>query len=328
MTMMVMTIQQCNWIALKICVKESQIRNSGPQQTMKPLTQEQLDTVHFPIHQWITNSIQHINSVSPSLMVEWLPHFPPGHTTTPCYCTTCPYCTWSCTLISHICHTILWWRCRVECDTTDCYVYYNNNIILHRPRGEKNYGHYLFKLVQQPHRLDRTTVQNCQWPDNPNMTILSRSQQYFKTPTHWTLSPTSCTCQCKKTQSSSIIRAYFHYPHQHRLQPLTIANSLVSQVFQSLLSNNSSLYQQQQWRGKPSNHSRTCCPQLNQSHKENDCRCKHITRVKNQTNSTQFYVGLRLQRPRIKQYTSIWLDYSHIPHMKAANTYFCRWLQL
>ncbi len=58
--------------------------------------------------------------------------------------------------------------CKVEYDATNCYVYYNDNIIL-MDQGMKwqNYGNHFFELIQQRHSLVRTTIQNCQCPENP-----------------------------------------------------------------------------------------------------------------------------------------------------------------
>ncbi len=45
-------------------------------------------------------------------------------------------------------------RCRVECDATNCYVYFNNNIIIHGQRDEKT------KVWTLPKQTNPTPTQN------------------------------------------------------------------------------------------------------------------------------------------------------------------------
>ncbi len=73
-------------------------------------------------------------------------------------------------------------RCRVEYNATNCYVYFNNKIILQGSRDEETkYGHYLLELLQNPLNQDTVTFPNLWWPDIAKMTPLTWLHHHSKT---------------------------------------------------------------------------------------------------------------------------------------------------
>ncbi len=137
------------------------------------------------MNQWLTNNQQQINCPLPSVVDAWL--LPPH---------TClldiprlPVTAKLAHIVPDLEHSSLKYvkqfveaGCRVEYDVTNFYLYFNNNTIIHGPRDEKTkVWIFFFELIQHPLSLNRTKVQDRNWPDNPNMTTLTWSQQHSKT---------------------------------------------------------------------------------------------------------------------------------------------------
>ncbi len=134
----------------------------------------------------------------------------------------------------------------MQYDATNCFVYFNNKILLQGPRYDKT-KLWIFPLWSNltPTLSRHSIILKLSMTGQSKGEIINLTTQTFKTPNLMNLPPISLTVQHRKTWSSSTINDYFHHWQKLGSQLLTINTSLASQVLWPLPSNKTSLYKQQ-----------------------------------------------------------------------------------
>ncbi len=144
----------------------------------------------------------------------------------------------------------------MEYDSTNCYVYFNNNIIVHGPRDEKA-KLWAFPLWTNPKPtpsrqnsnsnfpMSRQSINNTIYLISPTFRISNTSENYLQHHPIFTTHRNMDYCHCQ----SPLHGLTSSYCHCYSLTPP---------------------YQEQKSKDTPSNHHRTCYPQLQQPHKNNN----------------------------------------------------------